>query len=145
MSKRPAEQQLIRRRKNPLLQLIPNIAVDTKEYSYNNHDQWDEIESNAMVVFKTWYNDNNKDYKHIRHAFNSLCKHHSGVIFKCNIFKLDNKYMTTIWVFKSFQDRAWIYQVDGSYFNLISEKNGNLFIVKDEELKPLTNFLRKCL
>ena len=59
--------------------------------SFTNSKDWNDFRSNyiASVIFNQWYENvrRNSNYKHIKHAFNSLCKHNNG--FNINIIELE--------------------------------------------------------
>ena len=50
-----------------------------KVFIYKSHRQWDDLDTNeiALRIFQKWYENINVNgrYRHIKHAFNSLCKH----------------------------------------------------------------------
>lgn len=130
--------------KNPLLKLIPDVSVDT--FTYTESKQWEALESDesCMMVFKKWYNDNNKKYKHIKHAFNSLCKHYGLITIKHIVVKNDNKKLTTLWTMQSFNNRTWIYQacqVIEDNIELIASKDGSCFTLQDKELEPISKLI----
>lgn len=54
--------------------------------SFKDSKQWNDFRSNylASVIFNQWYEyiKKNSHYKHVKHAFNSLCKHNNGFNIK---------------------------------------------------------------
>lgn len=128
--------------KNPLLKLIPDVSVVKDTFTYSEHKQWEALESeqSCMLVFEKWYNDNNKRYKHIKHAFNSLCKHYGLITIKHVVIKIDNEEITTLWTLKSFNNRTWIYQSIEGDLDQIAFKD-DVFTLQDDELKPISNLI----
>ena len=99
-----------------LLQLIKKPDIVKVSYQFTNHNDWEALTftNDAYEVFKTWYNDNHTDYKHIKHAFNSLCKHYDMI--KLTRYNIEKKFI--IWKFVSFQNehdsdgKTWIYHLN---------------------------------
>jgi hypothetical protein len=54
------------------------MTQQKQEYKFTDYKQWDKLQGDAYKIFKKWYENNNTNnrYKHIKHAFNSLCKHY---------------------------------------------------------------------
>lgn len=129
--------------KNPLLKLIPDVKVESDVSKYTEHKQWESLESDGscMLVFEKWYNDNNKRYKHIKHAFNSLCKHYGLIEIRHVTISIDGEELSTLWAMKSFHDRTWIYQVVEGGLNQVAFQEGSVFSLKDEELEPIAKLI----
>lgn len=131
---------------NPFIKFWSTL-ITKNTYSYTHYTQWDQIDKTAMKVFETWYNDNCAKYKHIKHAFNSMCKHYQLVQIKEYIFKNNNTIVSKFWKFRSFiredQSRYWIYQEKNDTFELVAQKEYDTsFQVIDDELKPVAHILK---
>lgn len=138
---------------NPLLQLIPNVTISSNVQEYTKHTDWEALTSSAFYrVFEYWYNSNTQHYKHIKHAFASLCKHYNGIHLKCSTILLDEKELTKIWLIHSYQEvstetgRLWLYQEldEGDLTNIVY-KDVTTFDIKDNQLLPLKELLTKCI
>jgi hypothetical protein len=149
MSKRAGTSLEKSNEKNPLLKLVDVITINgLRTYIYTHHSQWDELEKmkDPMNIFSHWYNDNNKEYNHIKHAFNSLCKHYSLILIKEFEISLNNNKITKIWTMKTKKDHISIYQINNKKLNLIAVKNGIVPLeIKDDEIKTVKDFLENYL
>lgn len=108
-----AANKQISKPKNALLKLLPDIQIKDDVYIYNNHTQWDEMMGvqSCRLIFGYWYNDNSKNYKHKKHAFNSLCKHYGEMVFKRKEVLMNGKTNSVFWTFKG-GDTTWMYQIE---------------------------------
>lgn len=133
-------------RKNPLLSMLSDHSCEIDEFNYTNHKQWEELQSvqSCMKVFENWYNSNNKRYNHIKHAFNSLCKHYKALKFKHIRVLSQGAEIAAMWTFKSFGDKTWVYLVDEGDLELIAHSEGDvLFTMYDDDLKPIARKIKQ--
>ena len=139
--------------KNPLLKLIPNVTFKIDEKTYNSHKEWDKLENDKkfMNIFEYWYNSNTQHYKHIKHAFNSMCKHYKLITIKSTTILLDKKNLTKLWSIQSYKEtsdelgRTWLYQENDEEFNLVMYRDTNTFELKEPDLLSIKDILLKCI
>ena len=88
------------------------MKMESKTLTFKIHTQWSDLEANPdfMKFFEFWYKSNKQHYKHVKHAFNSMCKHFKHIeIDRCTISK-----KCIIWKFISYKNKTWIYQQKGT-------------------------------
>lgn len=134
---------------NSLLKLVHKVSKSSEEYEFTNHTQWDimQAKSECIKLFSQWYEDNKKEYKykHIKHAFNSLCKHYGLVIMKFMSIKVNDENVGELAIFKSFDLKTWIYQNKNNELTLIAFKDSsaNIFKIVSKELDSIKPYLIK--
>jgi hypothetical protein len=96
----------------PIMKKKTKRVIEITEYKFTNYKQWDNIPLDCMEIFKKWYETNSDKYNHIKHAFNSLCKHF-GLI---TIMKYEYNKQSELWKFTSFLNKSWYYQKDKNSF-----------------------------
>lgn len=153
MAKRAAKTQK-HKSVNPIIKFFNNVIFEGDVFSYTSHNDWDKLvaDSEAMSVFETWYNSNNSDYRHIKHAFNSLCKHYGLIKITNHAFIISGEDVANFWTFKSFYDEAdnksqsWVYQVlDGEYHLVATKDEKKSIEIINMELLPFKFLIDQCM
>jgi hypothetical protein len=126
---------------------VDKLKVKKTIFKYKKHTEWDSLTDNkeAYTVFETWYNAYKQDFKHIKHAFNHLCKHYKIIKIAKHSIKCESVLVTHLWSLSSFNDgkksKAWIYQDN----KLIATKfwDGEL-LLKDHSIASFKSVIAKC-
>lgn len=143
----PILNKKIKKSKNSLLKIKDNYEIKVNVHRFTNYKQWDEMSdtNECMNLFKTWYSDHFKQYNHIKHAFNSLCKHYKSIVMKYETIKLDDNCEIKLAIFQSFNTKKWIYQNKEGNYVLIANMVNDAINIVDNELKSVEEFIKtKC-
>lgn len=131
---------------NPFLELFDNMVIKNSTYNYKTHKEWENFENNKVYkIFETWYDDYQTKYNHIRHAFNSLCKHHNNLTFTKYNIKIQNKVITSFWTFKYNESKHWIYQELEGEYNLVAIFDDDQLEIIDDNFTSYKFILKKCI
>jgi enoyl-[acyl-carrier-protein] reductase (NADH) len=114
--------------------------IKKETYEYTNHKQWDTLTSQTLKVLEAWYESNNSQYNHIKHAFNSMCKHYEKIDIIKYTIKLSTKRII-IWKLTSFTDKSWLYYDDNKSLSLIAFMTKEKRIIKDKKLAHLLKMI----
>lgn len=109
-------------------------------YQYKNHKEWDTLIPQTLKVLESWYESYNNEYNHIKHAFNSMCKHYKKIDIIKYTIKLNRKKII-IWKFRSFKDKSWFYYDDEKLLSLIAFITKEKRVIKDKKLAHLLKMI----